>query len=411
MKYIISVLAISLASFKTFAIDRIVQQNGPVGTFASIGAAVTAAVDGDQIIVNNRIDLLPWVENITINKSLTFLCAADNTPFWVEGNYTIAMADNRNIVINGMRNTNGSFALSGSTPTFKTNVSIVQSEIIGNVAFTASGVNLLLSNTKAYNVQFTFGKVLGCDLRNLTMFGDALSSDDVNLIVGNRVGYLYTAVGNTVTLQSTTQYVFFSNNFCYNSNNDDALTVTALKGGSIGNRILNCTLVQAGTNENPSFTSSAVAFRLNFTNGPLLTVENSSFGGIYTTSTVGSNGFLQQNGASNTTLTYNMYYNGYSNSTTPSATLGNFSSFASAYNVNADGSSSSAVTVNAGNPLNDYLDLDLSRNDIGCFGGSYSRENFWPMVNTQSSRVLYVTTPRVVNQGGTVNMTGTGIDE
>jgi hypothetical protein len=243
------------------------------------------------------------------------------------------------------------------------------------------------------------------------VFSDALSSDDVNLIVGNRVGYLYTAVGNTVTLQSTTQYVFFSNNFCYNSNNDDALTVTALKGGPIGNRILNCTLVQAATNENPSFTSSAVAFRLNFTNGPLLTVENSSFGGIYTTSTVGSNGFLQQNGASNTTLTYNMYYNGYSNSTTPSATLGNFSSFASAYNVNADGSSSSAVTVNAGNPLNDYLDLDLSRNDIGCFGGSYSRENFWPMVNTQSSRVLYVTTPRVVNQGGTVNMTGTGIDE
>ena len=399
-------LAVVLTSFYSFSIDRIVQQNGPVGTYASIGAAVTAAVDGDQIIINNRTDLLPWLENITINKSLTFLCAADNTQFWVEGNYTIAMADNRNIVINGMKNTNGSFALSGSTPTFRTNVSIVQSDITGNIAFTASGVNLLLSNTKAYNVQFTFGKVLGCDLRNLTMFADALSSDDVNLIVGNRVGYAYNAIGNTVTLQSTTQYVFFSNNFCYNNNSDDALSVTALKGGPIGNRILNCTLIQLGTTENPVNSASAVALRLNFANGPILTVENSSFGGYYSTASVGANGFIQQNGSSNTTLTYNMYYNQYTSGTTPSATLANFSSSAATYNVNADGSSSSAVTVNAGNPLN-----DLSRNDIGCFGGSYSRENFWPMVNTQSSRVIYVTTPRVVNQGGTVNMTGTGIDE
>jgi hypothetical protein len=301
-----------------------------------------------------------------------------------------------------MKNTNGSFALSGSTPTFRTNVSIVQSDITGNIAFTASGVNLLLSNTKASIVQFTFGKVLGCDLRNLTMFGDAISSDDVNLIVGNRVGYAYTPIGNSVTLQSTTQYVFFSNNFCYNTNSDDALSVTALKGGPIGNRILNCTLIQLGTTENPASSASAVALRLNFANGPLLTVENSSFGGYYSTASVGANGFIQLNGSSNTTLTYNMYYNAYGSGTTPSATLANFSNTAATYNVNADGSSSSAVTVNAGNPLNDYLDLDLSRNDIGCFGGSYSRENFWPMVNTQSSRVIYVTTPRVVNQGKVV---------
>lgn len=404
-------LVVVLTSFYSFSIDRIVQQNGPVGTYASIGAAVTAAVDGDQIIINNRTDLLPWIENITISKSLTFLCATDNTQFWVEGNYTIAMADNRNVVINGMRNTNGSFALSGSTPIFRTNVSIVQSEIVGNVAFTASGVNLLLSNTKASIVQFTFGRILGCDLRNLVLFSDATASDDVVQIVGNRVGYAYTPSGNSVSLQSNTQYLFFSNNFCYNTNSDDALSITALKAGPIGNRVLNCTMIQLGTNENPSFSGSAVAFRINVSNGALLTVENSSFGGYYSTASIGANGFLQQNGAGTTTLTYNMHYNQYGSGTTPSATLGNFSSSAATYNVNADGSSSSAVTVNAGNPLNDYLDLDLSRNDIGCFGGSYSRENFWPMVNTQSSRVLYVTTPRIVNQGGTVNMTGTGVDE
>ena len=174
-------LAVVLTSFYSFSIDRIVQQNGPVGTYASIGAAVTAAVDGDQIIINNRIDLLPWIENITINKSLTFLCAADNTQFWVEGTYTVAMADNRNIVINGMKNTNGAISQSGTTPTFKTNLSIVQSDITGSISLSGPGINLLVSNTKAYAVSFCFGKVLGCDLRNITLYNDALSTDDVNI--------------------------------------------------------------------------------------------------------------------------------------------------------------------------------------------------------------------------------------
>ena len=186
------------ASSYLFAIDRIVQQNGPVGTYASIGAAVTAAVDGDQILINNRTDLLPWIENVTINKSLTFLCATDNTQFWVEGTYTIAMADNRSITINGMRNTSGSFNLSGATPVFRTNVTIAQSDIVGNISFTASGVNLLLSNTKAKMVYYTYGKIFGNDLQNLIGYSDGTSSEDVNLIVGNRIGYLYAAIGNTV---------------------------------------------------------------------------------------------------------------------------------------------------------------------------------------------------------------------
>lgn len=406
-------LAVVLTSFYSFSIDRIVQQNGPVGTYASIGAAVTAAVDGDQIIINNRTDLLPWIENITINKSLTFLCAADNQQFWVEGTYTIVMADNRNIIINGMRNTSGAIAQSGSTPVFRTNVTIVQSEIVGTINFSSSGINLLLSNTKGRMVYFTYGKIYGNDLQNLVLYTDATVSEDINQIVGNRFGIIATAVGNSVSITSQSQYLFFSNNYCYNSNSDDACSITGLKSGAVGNRIVNCTFQQALSGENPSLNYSAVALRLNFSGGTL-TVENSSMGGHYNGSTVGANAITQQNGAANTTFTYNMFYNPYGSSpyvTAPSGTLANFVNSAATNNVNADGSSSSAATVNAGNPLNDYLDLDLSRNDIGCFGGSYSRENFWPMVNTQSSRVIYLTTPRVVNQGGTVNMTGTGIDE
>jgi hypothetical protein len=135
-------------------------------------------------------------------------------------------------------------------------------------------------------------------------------------------------------------------------------------------------------------------------------------GGTYGTYDGGSCGVFVTTNPELTTFTYNMFYNPYNGSaTTISSSLNNFSHTAAITHVSADGSNSNVVTVDAGNPMNSYLDLDLSRNNIGCWGGSYSMQNFFPLVNGQSSRVNYVSTPRVVNLGGTVNVTAIGIDE
>ena len=80
MKNVFAALFLISTGFLSAA-DLIVQQNGPVGTYSTITSAVAAANDGDQILINNRTDLLPWQENITVNKSLSFLRAVDNVKF------------------------------------------------------------------------------------------------------------------------------------------------------------------------------------------------------------------------------------------------------------------------------------------------------------------------------------------
>jgi len=79
--------------------------------------------------------------------------------------------------------------------------------------------------------------------------------------------------------------------------------------------------------------------------------------------------------------------------------------------LNPDRSNSFTGANNVGNPLDDYLDLDLTRNDLGCHGGSYSFVNFHPIDNGKSSRVNFLKTPRVVLQGQTFSVEGISFDK
>jgi hypothetical protein len=66
--------------------------------------------------------------------------------------------------------------------------------------------------------------------------------------------------------------------------------------------------------------------------------------------------------------------------------------------------------INGGHPNNKYADLDLSRNDAGCYGGSYSHNNFFP-IQTGSARVLFVEPSNTTFlQGQTLNLKAVGID-
>ena len=64
--------------------------------------------------------------------------------------------------------------------------------------------------------------------------------------------------------------------------------------------------------------------------------------------------------------------------------------------------------INAGHPGLRYLDLDLTTNDVGCYGGSNSRANF--TTGMGSAVVGFMQAPRVVAQGQTVNINAVGFD-
>jgi hypothetical protein len=393
-----------------FAADLVVQQGGPVGTYSTITSAITAATDGDNIVINNRLDGLPWQENLTINKSLTFVSAVDNIQWWMEGTISITMAESRQITIVGMRNTlvAGTISRSGTAPVNRTLVNILFCDIASDISM-GSGINLYLGSTKVRDVSFTYGKIYGNDVRSITLNPDGVVTEDVVQIIGNRTGFSWSPVTTGINCVSNTQYIFLSNN--YSRGSGWGIYVGSLKAGSVTNRIINSA-------SSSSFSGTAAnnfsAISLFHTSGNLA-IENSVFAGTYTNATNGSHSIYGNATAiSLTTFTYNMHMNYFSGGHVPSTSLGNFqSSFAVATNFNSDGSlASGSGHVNAGNPMNTHLDLDLSRNDIGVMGGSYSMANFWPLVfNGESSRVNFMNTPRVVPQGGTVNVQAIGYDK
>ena len=53
--------------------DLVVEESGLPPSYSSITAAVAAANSGDRIFIKNKAGNLPWLENITITKSLTLL--------------------------------------------------------------------------------------------------------------------------------------------------------------------------------------------------------------------------------------------------------------------------------------------------------------------------------------------------
>src|SRR3989338_8434102 len=348
-----------------FATDRVVQQGGPVGTYASISAAITASVDGDVIIINNRTDGLPWLEVLSINKSLTFVSAVDNVQWWMEGTVNITM---------------------------------------GN------GINFYLGSSKARDVIYTFGKLYGNDLRSLSLNSDAVTTEDVNQVIGNRIGASNAATSPAFYHNSTTQYLFCSNNYI-RSATGIGFYIGALKSGATTNRIVNCALVFAFSS---SVDNIFAGLYLSHTSGAL-SVENCTIGGNWNGSSNGSHSIYASGTAQAiTTFTYCMYYNYYATGYNPSSSLNNFASTNASYsNYNADGVVTAGSShIDAGNPSNASLDLDLSRNGIGVMGGSYSMANFLPfMSNVESSRVNFMNTPRIVNQGGTVSVQVIGYDK
>ncbi|MCI5058402.1 MAG: hypothetical protein MRY83_19985, partial [Flavobacteriales bacterium] len=229
---IFGLLILFFFSSYAFCVDRVVQLNGPSGTYNSITDAVNASSDGDIIIVNNKPSNLPWIEDVTISKSLTFVSALDTVQFFVQGNYFIERGANREVVINGMRNNNGNIEETGTnTPTSRTKVSILNCEINGDVDF-GQRYNLLISNSAIFDqVNFTYGSVYGSEIGGYMQLNrDFWADSDTLNIVGNKLFRL--------TLTTDSHYVHVLNNFIYNTNTG-GIYVGALKGGTGENHITN----------------------------------------------------------------------------------------------------------------------------------------------------------------------------
>jgi hypothetical protein len=191
MKKITTLLFLSIA-FQSFAIDRFVDPNltSSNGTtlFTNITSAITAAVNGDRIIVSSG----TYNEAaLTIGKSLQIMPQTPGTTINFNANITIAGFPGMKFEITGFNIGVYSF---GSTftgdITNKAKISIINCNST-NLDFNQSGIELYsISNTIVNQVTFKNGSIVLNTVGTIYIADSAANSpltEDKNLVVANTI--------------------------------------------------------------------------------------------------------------------------------------------------------------------------------------------------------------------------------
>lgn len=385
MKNIFTLL--TLFSFTSiFAIDRFVDPNLSSGNgttlFTTITSAITAAVNGDRIIVSSG----TYNEAaLTIGKSLQIMPQTPGTTINFNANITIAGFPGMKFEITGFNIGVYSF---GSTftgdITNKAKISIINCNST-NLDFNQSGIELYsISNTIVNQVTFKNGSIVLNTVGTIYIADSAANSpltEDKNLVVANTINSLL--------------YIFNNDNKLIIANNNISGAFLMKRwnaNSSIRNRIFNNNfnniklLVSAGSVPN---------YNLIFTNN----TGNINFYNWLDNSVSFDEQHLDYNsqGAEDIILNNNYYYPMCGcQLNSPSQNQIRFPNndisgvFEWSYNgiahpqVLPSGSQPLSFTniagttniVDSGNPNHDYYDIDLTINDRGINGGPYSQLNY-----------------------------------
>ncbi len=395
---------------------------GPGGTHATIGAAITAAADGDRILVKPK--AVPYGETLTITKSLTIACADEGDLFNCVGDWTFSPSSaQKKLTIIGMRNLAGDVSAGIAGPGVgRSSITLLGSVIKGDIDFNTNNYNLTVAADSIYgHVFFRYGKVIGNYVdgsnENQVIYTTDESvpvSTDSIWVVGNKVRGNNTNAHSAIELSSSQHYIYCVNNYLILNANSNKVNYgfymsaqrAATASGGV-NTMANNTVNDQGNN---NFTAGRYGF---YINSPLnntavvanLVVSNNANGN-------GANVFQQVGGVNNYTFAYNIV-RGYTFGVTVPNNGTNLTTSTATINLATGAGGAGAVNTGPTDP--EYTDLDLSRGDVGCFGGSFSLANFHPFVsataaNNRGGRVYLLRAPRAIQQGGSIQVKADGFD-
>ncbi|WP_264541973.1 MULTISPECIES: hypothetical protein [Flavobacterium] len=376
------------------AADLYVRATGTGGAYTTVSAAITAANNGDRIIIQPKIDGSAYIENLTINKSLTFVSETNYNKYFIKGTININPAAGRVVTISNL--SSGNFTIynivaTGATTGGRTTINLFNC-YLNNVDTTPANTTTNMSGcTVSGYVFFSHGRMTGNRAQRIMAYNT--SSD--NSLATNDIEIIGNATSSTIGSQQTSYNFKFYNNFTsgfgiYNtktSGTNEILnnTIYEPNGGDIAPIHISLN-GDPGTGGNITIMNNAISFVVAQTNA---CIQNINSVAIVTASyNVSTNAFVTEGTVtqSNNVGAANMNFN----NTTYTVTGAN---------------------VNAGNPAVSYTDLDLTRNDAGHYGGSNSWENYWPVDGGNKAQINYLVTPRVITIGNTINISGSGFSK
>lgn len=370
------------------AADLYVRDLGAGGSYASISAAITAASDGDRIIIRPKAASLPYIENLTIDKSVTLVSEINFSKYVLQGTITITPLAGRVVTLH---NVSSNFALSVSAATTGGRTTLnVYNSLFSSITADKANTSLNMSGCTTSTVALSHGRCTANTCQQFAVNGTALESnpttEDIEIIANN-----ITSGGAGIVVNQKNYTFRLLNNFLPSGN----ISINLAKNGS-SNEIRN-NVINYGT-------YSALYIDVAIGNSATFMVLNNE---LATSSTTGSYAEIHNNNTATATV---YAFNNISASTF--TTIGTIAASGNIGNVTLSiNSSTYTVTgtgvVNGGAIDDEYGDIDLTRNDIGNFGGSDSWANYWPTAVGNKPQVNYLNTPRRIYTG-TTEMNATG---
>ncbi len=390
-KQLLIIAIASLATSVASATDLYVRNLGAGGAYSTVSAAIAAASDGDRIIIKPKTSGSgAYVENLTINKSLTFVSETIYNRYFIQGTINIAPQAGRVVTISGL--SSGNFTIynvtvSGPTAGGRTTVNLYNC-FLNNVDTTSANTTTNMSGCIVGGyVFFSHGRLTGNKTQRINAYNTSadtvLAADEIE-IIGNSAAF-------EVTNQQSSYGFKMYNNFAAGIN------IFGSKPSS-GNEIINNTVYQPnGGDIAPIYLTG----NGDPGSGGNIAIMNNAISFLV----VQTDACIQTDGIATVTASYNVSTNAFVTEGTISQ-----NNNTGAVNMNFDNVAYtvSGGNINAGNPALIYTDLDLTRNDAGNYGGSNSWENYWPADGGGMPQVNYLVTPRAILNTNTLNVTGSG---
>ena len=466
-KTLLSLLA--LAALHAQATVLVVKEYGVNATYSTINAALAAAVNNDTIVVYDKPSGQPWLENLTIDKNLTFLHPTQGTRFKAPGEITVVPQAGMDLYFIGwdMNSKSITATATGATATSSNRAKITVSDCINvvNINLNVDWIDARLFYNQE-NITGTFTYRHGLAIANvLTNGGIQVEQESTNaaendsiVIVGNKAKWCYVdtreagiiannylnnvastsvfqpggstlviknhnasanaifGIYNNTILNSFGGSASVSGSYCAYNCQTWSVTTPAPHGLSTGNSVtmsgwsnglangtFNVTVTgpntfnyQTGSN-NCSCTygvvnggtfsysgSTSLYAHIAFTNCVLSNVQvlnnltstiatNVPIYGVYNSNTTGqpliSHNYINAVNAPSANICTIPFNNELNYTSTTANAYGTIDTWGRAASGNTN-------LINKGNYLGQYYDIDLTRNDIGTYGGPYSIDNY-----------------------------------
>ena len=359
----ITLITLSLLfSARLVATDLFVNNTGAPNTYTTLAAAINAANDGDRILLEPS---NPIFEYVSIGKSLEIVSTAVDTAFNINGTVTIIANANKEIKLVGAHVNALSFSSGTADSSTLCKFYFIDSKLIGAAGIDSRNkyveTNVLFCQSLDRYVRFEYGKIIGS---RITSFFSIVNGK----IIANDIDSLESKLYGSY-LVANNDFNYFNSSFY--DNNVHQLRIYGNNSSTNTNYIINNTFYSDCYNSmNLLYGYNANIYLHSSSNSSDISILNNSF---WLRNDYYSNWNIENSSHPSINVAYNNFHNHQGSNFRGVSGNIDFMNYSLYFN----NSSSSFTAPDQGHPGIRYFDIDMSRNDIGIYGGPYSWDNYW----------------------------------